>query len=155
MVTLRFCTSNDAINTAIRLREGDLNATVFPFMPSHVEMVYPGGYLGAHINGGVIVRPVGYDANDPGVKEHLMQVLVPDEAAAMAYAKTLIGKPYDWTAILDFLVPANFHSPHEFICSAAMTMVLRHGKLFGQLPIPAHNISPRDLLLMLFARGLH
>lgn len=152
IITLRFVADDTAISSAIRLREGNPNTKVFPFMPSHVEMVYPGGYLGAHIGLGFVVRPVGYDAS-ASMKEHFINVQVPDEEAALAWAKSKIGTPYDWEAILDYVMPVNFHGKDDMICSASMTMLLQNGLYLPPLPQAPHNVSPRDLLMMLYAKG--
>ena len=58
-IRLRFVTCRDPISEGIRLREN--------FWASHVEAVTPLGagpqkYLGAHCDGGVQARDVGYDA---------------------------------------------------------------------------------------------
>jgi hypothetical protein len=143
---LRFVTGNDEISAAIRLREGEM-ARHIGFTPSHVEIVLPEGYLGAHLNGGVRYRKPGYDSK---YLEHelFVNINVPDEATAISYAKSKIGTPYDWPAILDFIMPTTLHLDDHVICSAFATLTLQHGGLFI-LAAPAHAISPRDLLLVL------
>lgn len=55
MIRIRFVTGNDWISDGIRLYEHDGWAT-------HAEAVMPdGSLLGAHLKGGVEIRPAGYD----------------------------------------------------------------------------------------------
>jgi hypothetical protein len=144
---LRFVTCDDPISVAIRLRERAM-AQHIGFTPSHVEIVTTEGYLGAHYRGGVQIRPVGYDDFS---SELFVDVAVPDEATAMTYAREKIGMPYDWGAIINFILPLHFHADNHSICSAFVTLVLQHGGLFV-LAAPAHAVSPRDLLLVLSGR---
>lgn len=125
-----------------------------PIIPSHVEALSRDGksYIGAHIDGGIAARPIGYDAAT--MKDELRLDLGTDgDDAAYAYMESKIGEPYDWKSIIDFLLPINWHEYNHVICSAFMTLTLRK-KLFFAWPVaaPAHMISPRDLLLMISAR---
>src|SRR6185437_8685915 len=60
MIRLRFVASNDITSRLIRFQAG----VSMPFTPSHVEALTVDGkeYIGAHIDGGIRARPVGYDA---------------------------------------------------------------------------------------------
>lgn len=125
-----------------------------PITPSHTEMLSRDGksYIGAHIEGGIQARPVGYDAAT--MKAELLLDLGPeDDDAAYSYMESKIGEPYDWASIIDFLLPVNWHLQNHVICSAFMTLTLRK-KLFFPWPIavPAHMVSPRDLLAMISAK---
>lgn len=150
---LRFVTCSDPESALIRDREG-ATAPFVGFTPSHVEMVVAEGYLGAHSDGGIQVRPAGYDKAT--LTHELVLELPADDAAAEKYARSKIGTPYDWGAIVDFVnfvVPADFHQRNHLICSAFMTLAARAGSAFPfPLAIPAHQISPRDLLLAVSAR---
>lgn len=147
---LRFVRCSDTLSGLIADREG---VEALPFTPSHVECVVGGGYLGAHLDGGVAVRPVGYDAATL-VHELFVDLPATDEQAAAfdKFVHGLVGAPYDWQAILDFLVPTDLHGPGDYICSAAMTAAAR---LTGALPyplvVPLHATSPLTLLMMLCA----
>jgi hypothetical protein len=154
----RFVTGNAEISALIRLNGPPCR----PFTPSHVEMVVEGweplldsnGYLGAHADGGVMLRPIGYDAavviDVPGYGKSELFVEVPmqDEVAARQYAVSRIGSPYDFAAIVDFALPfIHADQPKHLICSAFATMTARAG---GGLPFPipslAHAVSPAMLL---------
>lgn len=119
-----------------------------PLVPSHVEMLSRDGahYIGAHIEDGIQARPIGYDAGQ--FKAELLLDLGPEgDDAAFAYMESKIGTPYDWTSIIDFLLPINWHQYNHLICSAFGLITLRKKQFFPK-PVawPAHMTSPRDLL---------
>jgi hypothetical protein len=149
MIRLRFVCGKDAVSLGIRAREN------FPF--SHVEAVTPAGkYLGAHADGGVAARDPGYDA---AYLDHDLFVDLPAAApgqadAFYAFLDRHVGEPYDFEAILGFLVPSMpAHQPRHVICSALQTLGLRQCGWFATALVePAHKISPRDLLLIISGR---
>jgi hypothetical protein len=157
---LRFMQGTSWESTAITLQE----KTCMPFVPSHVEALTQDGgfYIGAHINGGVMKRPVGYDAGqiavDPitGKKRELLLSLetTPEQDNAFfVFLEGHLGQPYDWRAIIGFLLPVHEHIPNHAICSALIALALRSCNYFQwPLAAPAHLINPRDLLLVLSAR---
>jgi hypothetical protein len=132
-----------------------LEKQAMPFTPSHVEAVTPDGfYLGSHIVGGTEERKPGYD-EDTTVHELFLTLQATDEQSTAFYAdmRSHIGEPYDWRAILGFIIPDHEHIPQHAICSARVTLSLRAAKWFPYpLAAPAHLIDPRDLLLMLSAQ---
>ena len=153
-IRLRFVTCHDPISEGIRLREN--------FWASHVEAVTPEAngrgpkYLGAHCDGGVQARDVGYDA---AVLQQELFVDLPETAPGQAdefyaFLERHIGEPYDFESILGFLVPSiPAHEPQHVICSALQTLALRQcGWFAAPLVEPAHKISPRDLLLTISGR---
>jgi len=152
-IRLRFVTCHDPISEGIRLREN--------FWASHVEAVTPTGtsppkYLGAHCDGGVQARAVGYDA---AVLQQELFVDLPETAPGQAdefyaFLNRHIGEPYDFASILGFLVPnVAAHQPQHIICSALQALALRQCGWFATpLVEPAHKITPRDLLLIISGR---
>jgi hypothetical protein len=160
---IRFMQGTDLISDDIKWQE----KTAVPFTPSHVEALTPDGgfYIGAHLSGGVMKRPVGYDKGSiaklpdgydktvfpDGLCELLLTVAA-DPATDKAFYEYLdgkIGEPYDWKAIIGFLLPEHFHLKNHVICSALITLALRFcGRLAWPLAVPAHEIDPRDLLLI-------
>jgi hypothetical protein len=153
-IRLRFVTCHDPISEGIRLREN--------FWASHVEAVTPAGngpgpkYLGAHAEGGVQARDVGYDA---AILQRELFVDLAETAPGQAdefyaFLNRHIGEPYDFKSILGFLVPdVAAHQPGHVICSALQALALRQcGWFAAPLVEPAHKISPRDLLLIISAR---
>jgi len=161
-ITLRFVTSDTMISRFIRVEAG----VSMPFTPSHVEAVSRDGksYTGMHINGGCLARPIGYDADEPNLKEKFVPLPVNQEQFETfhAYIESKIGEPYDWKAIIGFL--DDWQHLHEFehmICSAFMLLALRapipspaegEASVFFRWPLtkPAHRVSP-DLLLAILS----
>ena len=147
MISLRFVHCPDVIGTAILLQTGGRF--------SHVEAVTPQGrYLGAHIGGGVLARPADYDK---GLWSRQLFVDLPADEEMTAkfhhYLNAVIGEPYDAAAILGFAFHVDIHSQHHTICSALQALALRGAGWFATpLAVPAHEISPRDLLLIISGR---
>jgi hypothetical protein len=149
---VRFVAGNTLVSRAIIWQ----SKTAMPFTPSHVETVTEDGkyYIGAHIDGGTQARLVGYD------KAETVHELILDlpsnpvmDQIFWDYMKSRIGEPYDWTAIIGFVIPEHFHKVNTAICSATTTLGLRKCGWFpAPLAVPAHLISPRDLLLMISSR---
>lgn len=150
-ITLRFVTSDHPISRLIRTQAG----ISMPFTPSHVECLSRDGraYVGQHMEDGMQARIIGYDAAEKGLKEKL--VPLPCEQAQFDafhdFCDSKIGEPYDWKSIFSFAAPDfNLHIPEAAICSAMMTLALRACHYFPMpLTVPAHHISPRDLMLIL------
>lgn len=147
-ITIRFVACSGAASEAIIARE----QICMPFTPSHVECVTPEGkYAGQHINGGMLAREPGYDKAE--LLHELFVAIDVSQAQADAfysYVAASIGEPYDWKAIVDFALPLDLHQANHSICSAKMTLALRKGQVWPwPLTVPAHLISPRDVLLML------
>lgn len=159
MIRLRFITGSSMLSRLIRTQAG----VSMPFTPSHTEAVSQDGkfYIGAHVDGGIQARPVGYDAGDlltlPDGRKSELIVSLPcsgaQEQAFYAFANSKIGKPYDWESIFSFAAPdINLHALDHLICSAFMTAALRaKGCEYFPMPltVPFHHITPRDLLLIL------
>lgn len=149
---LRFVQGSSIISKAIVLQ----SKTAMPFTPSHVETVSEDRltYIGAHMKEGIQARPVGYD-KDQTVHELMLPL---DSTPAQDrlfwdFMQSKIGEPYDWHAIIGFVIPEHFHTQNTAICSAISALALRHcGWFASKLAAPAHLINPRDLLLMLSAR---
>jgi hypothetical protein len=148
VIKLRFVTSHDLVSDAIRFAEA------FPW--SHVEAVTPAGtYLGAHAHGGVLDRPADYDKGQFSAERFVEIADVAPETVAAFYAflGTKIGTPYDYAAIFGFVSRLDLHTTGEVICSALQTIALRSCRYFPfPLPIHAHEVSPRDLAMMLGVR---
>ena len=146
-IRLRFVYSDDPFSNAILLDTGGLY--------SHVEAVTPDGkYLGALSNGGVRARPADYDA---GLFKRQLFVDLPADAAMTAkfyhYLGAVVGEPYDFGAIAGFVAHMDVHQKGRVICSALQTLALRGCGWFATpLAALAHEISPRDLLLIISGR---
>ena len=158
-IDIRFVTGNDSLSEFIRLQAG----VAMPFTPSHCEARTKDGafYIGAHLEGGILRRPVGYDDKDmmalPDGSKSSRIVSIPctqmQEDAFYAFVEASVGEAYDWEGILGFIL-TEFHL-HQFgkrFCSAFMAAALRTKgcELFEwPMTVPFHHISPRDLFLVL------
>jgi hypothetical protein len=153
MIRLRFVQGSAVESEAIELREG----TCMPIIPSHVECVRPsdGKYVGQHIEGGMLARDPGYDGAKPADELFVDLPATPEQTDAFyAYIEASIGEPYDWEAILGFVLPGHFHTKEHAFCSAKMHLGLRiKGCEWypsqSAVCAPAHCIDPRDFLLMI------
>lgn len=83
---------------------------------SHVEFVFPDGYLGADFPDGVKVRPFNYC--NP-TKEWFGVIECTDTQAKQveAFARAQIGKPYSVLGILGFIVKHDFNKQGSWFCS--------------------------------------
>lgn len=149
-IRLRFVAAPGFDTTLIQYREG----TSMPIIPSHVECVRPDGkYAGAHGDGGFQARDPGYDNATPE-QECFIDLPCTQEQHDKFYAavEAAIGEPYDWNAILGYVLPGHHHTKFDAICSAKMFLLLRDVADWfpshAPVTVPAHCIDPRDLLLM-------
>jgi hypothetical protein len=151
-ITIRFVQGTAFSSRLIVAQE----KTAMPFTPSHVEALTPDGlwYLGAHDDGGVQKRPLGYDKAAMAHELLLSLDTTPEQDAAFwKFLEGHIGEPYDWKAILGFIIPGHEHLAGHAICSALITLALRAcGWLQWPIAAPAHLVDPRDLLLIISGR---
>jgi hypothetical protein len=150
---IRFVHGTDIVSKLIVAQE----KTAMPFTPSHVEAVTPEGlYLGAHYSTGVEARQPGYDRAWVTLELILSLPAAPEQDASFySFLHGKLGEPYDWSSIFGFLAPGHHHNVDHAICSALISLALRHcGWFASPLAAPAHLISPRDLLLVLSGRVL-
>jgi hypothetical protein len=155
-ITIRFVKGDDPVSYLIGLQAG----VAMPFAPTHTEALTLDGkfYIGAHLDGGVQARPVGYDVDqlmtlpDGSKTDRLVRLpCTPEQQAAFySFVHLKIGTPYDWKAIAGFVAPGHEHDFDHVICSAFMTEALRKcGWFKWPLTVPFHRISPSNLFLVL------
>lgn len=158
MIGIRFVTGNDWISNAIRFGERDGWAT-------HAEAVMPdGSLLGAHLDGGVQIRPAGYDK-----ATMTRELIVPIELGLdlvtlpaplltqqversdkfYAFLRAQVGKPYDITALAGLAFNRDWHRADSWFCSELMAAALEESGYCPRLASLDSHISPRDLLLCL------
>jgi len=118
---------------------------------SHVEFVFTEGYLGARPISGVRVRP--FDYIKPKYQAFATVTLEDSfEDSKMTqsvetFARSQIGKPYDYLGIVGFVIKHDFNDTHRWFCSALIA------EAFEQAGCPLldlnqlDRISPRDLTL--------
>lgn len=147
-IKFRFVTGNDVISNAIRAGE-------YGFWATHVEALMPDGtLLGAHTDGGVQARPLGYDA---GMRTQELLVELPatdsQERIFGVFLTSQLGRPYDHTAIAGLVLGRNWRERDSWFCSELQAAALEQcGWFEGELAEEVNHITPRDLLLILTAR---
>jgi hypothetical protein len=150
---IRFVTGNDLISNGIRFYEHDGWAT-------HAEAVMPDGtLLGAHLQGGVMIRPAGYDAAT--MTRELIVDLPPFEDADHPWGmedrfynflRAQVGKPYDDIALIGLAMNRDWHDAGSWFCSELMAAALEFCGYWPPLAALDSHVSPRDLLLVLSGR---
>ena len=120
---------------------------------SHVEAVMPdGSIIAALIGDGVVRKPGDYDKTS--TSQIFVDVAMSDFAlhAWEKYLKSRLGRPYDLTALFGLAFHIDRRRRGSFFCSMVQTLALRASKTFKHpLSEAAHEIMPRDLLLILSA----
>lgn len=155
MIRIRFVTCNDWISDGIRLYEHDGWAT-------HAEAVMPdGSLLGAHLQGGVEIRPAGYDKATmtrelivelKGIDSTQVSAWNTAESRFYAFLQAQVGKPYDRTALVGLALDRDWHQADSWFCSELMAAALEECGYCPRLASLNSHISPRDLLLGLSFR---
>ncbi len=120
---------------------------------SHAECVLPDGSIIAALSDRGVVHVDGdYDTTST------MQIFVDlplfdtDLLRWIAYLRSRIGRPYDWDSIYGEALFLDWRFPGGMVCSMLAALSLREAGVFPRpLSEPAHEISPRDLLLILSA----
>jgi len=141
---VRFCTGSDFLSKAISFGERD-------GWPTHCEAVLPdGSMLGAHLDGGVEIRPAGYD------KATLVRELIVDlptmsgmDVLWLSFLHNQVGKPYDITAIAGLALDRDWREDDSWFCSELVAAALEYSGYMPTLSSANNHISPRDLLLVL------
>ena len=119
---------------------------------SHAECVLQNGTIISALSDGVRNVPGDYDTTSSS--QIFVDVLMPpnDLKRWESYLWSRVGRPYDWDAIYGMALHLNCRKPGGMICSMLAALSLRESKTFPErLSEPAHEITPRDLLLMLSA----
>lgn len=149
MIRLRFVWGYDPLSALIRAGERDGDC------PTHVDNIMPEGtMLGAHLDGGVQIRPPGYDAA-PTMRD--LVVLVPwasdiQQSAWEAFLLAQVGKPYDATAIAGVALNRDWREPDSWMCSELAAAALEQSGWLSRLSTQDNHVSPRDLLMVLSGR---
>lgn len=144
MIRLRFVTGSDPTSRLIAAWQKDGWAT-------HVEAVLANGsLLGAHREGGVAIRPKGYDAATM-TRELPVDLVTLDSMTEEFYdfLHDQVGKPYDMTAIEGLVLGRDWREPDSWICSELIAAALEACGYFPRLSSSVNHITPRDLELIL------
>jgi hypothetical protein len=120
---------------------------------SHVEAVLPDGTIIAALAGiGVSELPCDYDQTS--TSQTFVDIPSTEDQVFrwVKYLHSRRGRPYDWEAIAGLALHTGWRMKGGLICSMLQTLALREAGVFPRpLSEPAHEITPRDLLLILSA----
>jgi hypothetical protein len=124
---------------------------------AHAEAVMRGGTIvGAFAEGGVQERPLNYDGGKFKFESLIAIPVDADTQAAFEHymrSPQVLGEPYDYFGLGDFVQLFDWHQSHKVFCSAVVTLAARWVKIFKHpLPINAHGISPIMLQQMTLTR---
>jgi hypothetical protein len=140
---LRFVTSRGVASDLIA--RGQLGCG----FPTHVEVrLSDGRLLGAHLDGGVIIRPAGYD-DDTLQAEHFVPLPCTDiqRDDALTFLDLQVGKHYDSVAIAALAagaiagVPRDWREPDSWFCSELDAAALEAAGIF-KLPVGVNHVTP-------------
>lgn len=109
---------------------------------SHCAILADAKVIDATMQHGVAERPfVEFVSEYP---DHLMVSVECDESQALAFARSQIGKPYDWLAIVGFVFRRGWSCGDKWFCSEFVEAALKAGgrqRFREELP----RITPRDV----------
>lgn len=112
---------------------------------SHVDMILTDGrWLGARYD--------GVKAREPYAVSKCLQVTVEAPSEVMNVALSQIGKPYDFMAILGFIVHRDWQEDDSWICSELIAWAFQQGGMSLLNTDKINRISPRDLTLSPFLK---
>jgi len=109
--------------------------------------VLPDGYLGAHIDGGVLLRPFDYDKKCQFTFLGTNALTQEQEQKYEAYARSQIGEPYDLTAIFGDALHRDWRSTNGWFCSDLMQMCSEQAKCPWLRPEALDRTTPRDIYI--------
>lgn len=146
----------------IRLRFTDSSTGIFGKLirwqtlghVTHAEAVLPDATIIAALAGeGVVCLPLNYDKTS--TSQIFVDIPSTDRQIERwtAYLHSRVGRPYDWETIAGIALHTGWRRKGGMICSMLQALGLREAGIFPcPLSEPAHEITPRDLLLMLSAQ---
>lgn len=123
---------------------------------SHIDAVLPawtgreGQLLGARFKGGVQIRPAGYLPSARATR-FTIDCAPQQESLFYEFLFNQIGKPYDWRAILAFVVDRDWRCPDAWYCSELFSAALEHCGRIPRLFAPESRLTPNDDALLLSA----
>ena len=120
---------------------------------SHVDIVLDGGQIiGAEAGKGVSKGSFERQVRKAS-KAVTVEIPVLDLQAALAFAKSQKGKPYDWLGVAGIGLRRNWQEPSKWSCAEFVAASLAKG---GYNPFDAkfhHRITPQDLFMLNFAKA--
>lgn len=140
MITLQFVGDDDPASEAIKIFSRGWCC--------HVDAILPDGtLLGARLDG-VKIRAPDY-ASFTRVERISLAASAEQETAFLAFLHAQVGKPYDRLAIAAFPFQRDWREPGSWFCSELALAALEACEFFrAPLSVPANEVTPRDLLLV-------
>jgi uncharacterized protein YycO len=138
-VRLQFSTTKDFGSKFIRLMTWSEY--------SHVDIVLPDGtLLGARMVNGVQIRPADY-CNFSRVD--IYETIVPvNDTLIYDFARSQVGKPYDWKGIINIGLERNWQEPDSWFCSElAAWCFTQAGTPLLSVGEQYYRVTPRDLTI--------
>lgn len=128
-----------------------LDADWAPYLAGKALPVLPEGdygTLGAHLTGGIKVRPSNYEVFSR-IENCYLEVTDAQKAAVMQAAVDLIGSPYDIVDIAGIVFHQNWEEKGHEICSVYLNdCTSNHGVTLLRVPaVDNPSITPRDTYL--------
>lgn len=146
-IHLRFIRDDGIISRLIRWQDWSSGGSY-----SHVEFRLPTGYLGSQAPDGVKLRPLNYCTP---TEEWLCCVDVPDYVGEkiLEFARAQIGKPYDWKAIVGFIIRRDWMNDNSWTCSELVTFTFLQAGFPLLRTHTTNRISPDTLALSPYIKG--
>ena len=126
---------------------------------SHVDAVLSNGYLLGARSDRVGGKPPGVQIRPPNYAKFALKVIMTipctgeQEQAFQNFLYAQLGKPYDKTAILGFIVGRNWREDDSWFCSEAIAAALEAAGIFHPLYLAANKITPSALALAVSAHS--
>lgn len=123
---------------------------------SHVDLVLPDGrLLGARSDNADGIKGVAIRRADYEVWHKRVVFAIPcsdtQEATVHDFARAQIGKPYDHTAILGFVMGRDWRKPDSWFCSELAMASLEAAGIIAPLYLAANKITPVAAALVVSA----
>jgi uncharacterized protein YycO len=119
---------------------------------SHVDIMLDDGLLiGAIAGEGVVIQPLWHRL-DIASKAVVMDLPVASMGDAIRFAKSQVGKPYDWLGVFGIGLHRDWQEVDKWSCAELVAMV---ASVAGQKPFDSkfHNrITPQNLLMLNFEK---
>lgn len=124
---------------------------------SHVDAVLPDGSLLGSRSDQIGLIPPGVQIRPPNYARwrytKVLSLATPQETAFYNFLRQQLGKPYDKTAIVGFIVNRNWRDDDSWYCSELQTAALEAASIVPSLVSTPAKISPNALALVLSALG--
>ncbi len=114
---------------------------------SHVSVVDGDTIIEAHALHGVIRTPLA-EAIAKASECELVRLPAGDPAAVIAAAVSQIGKPYDWTALIAWLLRRDWQEDDSWFCSELVAWAFGKGGSPLFRPGILHRVTPEHIAML-------